>query len=574
MASPDVKNTRERLFLAAVKVFAEQGFEKATVREICRLAGAANLNAVNYYFGGKQNLYRAILEVMFTAFEKRLKEACANQEPGGPEERLRVVVASYCTMIYGSGEIAAEMCAIFMREMLRPSLFLNEMAEKHSRHQVEKFLEMLSEILGPNTPADVLRECAVSIFGQIAYYVFAWPLFNRLFPEHPAPGSHYGELAEHIVRFSLGGLKATKSALLTTGNARASGRMELPRTIAKETCKVVQESSRFETMSRADFRSFLEGIGGTTLDGRPCAASRTAFITAFMRAYHSANETPKVFDDGMAARLLTPDEYAFFQEMYYRKTLRDRVGDPILKTGRPSILTHAMRGGQVASVLCRARFAEETLEKEVFGGIRQYIILGAGFDTFALRRPDLLVKISVIEVDHAATQAVKLRRLAEMGFVPPTSLHFVSVDFSKENLPHALSHSVFDPALPAFFSCLGVTYYLEKRDLLNVLRGLSESAAPGSVLAFDYLHADAFHPDAVTPQAQELQEKLRSLGEPMKTGLDPAVLDKELLEVGWRLRCDLSPTEIHERYFRECAEELRPGRYLHLALAESSSADQ
>lgn len=213
MEYPDAKTTRERLFLSAVKVFAEQGFEKATVRQICRLAGAANLNAVNYYFGGKENLYRAILEIMFTAFEKRLKEAFAKREPKGPEDRLCAVVASYCAMIYGSGEIAAEMCAIFMREMLRPSLFLDEMAEKHSRHHIEKFLEILSEILGPDTPAHVLRDCAMSIFGQMAYYVFAWPLFSRLFPEHPAPGSHYGELAEHIVRFSSGGLKATKEAL-------------------------------------------------------------------------------------------------------------------------------------------------------------------------------------------------------------------------------------------------------------------------------------------------------------------------------------------------------------------------
>lgn len=334
---------------------------------------------------------------------------------------------------------------------------------------------------------------------------------------------------------------------------------------------MIQESTRFETMSRADFRSFLEGIGRTTLDGRPCAASRTAFITAFMRAYHSANEDPKVFDDWMAVRLLTPDEYAFFQEMYYRKTLRDRAGDPILKTGRPSILTHAMRGGQVGSVLCRARFAEEALERAVHDGARQYIILGAGFDTFAMRRPDLLEKISVIEVDHPAMQAVKRRRLAEMGFEAPSSLHFAAVDFSKEDLLHALSGTVYDPSLPAFFSWLGVTYYLERHDLSNVLRSLSESAAPTSRLAFDYLDTEVFHPDAAAPQAQELQGKLRSLGEPMKTGLDPATLDKELIETGWRLRCNLSPTEIRERYFRECAADLRPGRYLHLALAEIES---
>ena len=76
---------------------------------------------------------------------------------------------------------------------------------------------------------------------------------------------------------------------------------------------MVQEATKFKTLSREEFAAFLEGIGKTTVDGRPAKASRTAFITAFIRASHSANENPKVFDDGMAAQLLTAEEYAFFE---------------------------------------------------------------------------------------------------------------------------------------------------------------------------------------------------------------------------------------------------------------------
>lgn len=213
MGPPDSKNTREQLLLAAVKVFAQRGYEKATVREICRLAGAANLNAVNYYFGGKENLYRTILEIMFAAFEKRKREAFTKMAGTSPEERLRVCVFSYCAMVYGSGEVAADMCAIFVAEMLRPSPFLDEMADKYSRPQTEEFLEILSEILGPDTPRRVLRDCAVSIFGQMVYYIFIWPLFSRVFPEHPGPGFFHEELAEHVVQFSLGGLEAVKRAM-------------------------------------------------------------------------------------------------------------------------------------------------------------------------------------------------------------------------------------------------------------------------------------------------------------------------------------------------------------------------
>ena len=332
-------------------------------------------------------------------------------------------------------------------------------------------------------------------------------------------------------------------------------------------CTGVIVTEQFRTMSRADFFAYLEGIGRTTIDGRPVAASRTAFITAFMRAYHAANETARVFDDWMAAKVLTAEEYAFFEEMYYRRTLRDNPQASRLPDQRRSVITAAMRAGAAGGVLSRARFAEESLEKAVAEGVQQYVLLGAGLDTFALRRADLLDRIRVIEVDHPATQAVKRQRLAAMGLLPPPALHFVAVDFSREDLPHALLRSCFDPELPAFFSWLGVTYYLEREHLFQVLRSLSATAAPDSRLAFDYMDAEAFDPDRAAPQAQKLQEKVRLLGEPMKTGLKPELLATNLREVGWELWQDLSAKEIETAYFRGCAEGLRPGKYLHLALA-------
>ena len=217
MEKPESGNTREQIVLAAIKVFADRGYEKATVREICRRAGAANLNAVNYYFGGKENLYRAILEIMFTAFGHRLQEALADENAAGPEDRLRLFVSSYCTLLYGSGEVAADMCTIFMAEMLRPTLLLNEFAEKYTRPHTEAFLEMLSQILGPEAPLDVLRRCGLSVFGQILYYVFTWPLFARAFPGHPVPADFHEQIAEHVMTFSLGVLEAVKRALASTG---------------------------------------------------------------------------------------------------------------------------------------------------------------------------------------------------------------------------------------------------------------------------------------------------------------------------------------------------------------------
>ena len=320
-------------------------------------------------------------------------------------------------------------------------------------------------------------------------------------------------------------------------------------------------------MSRKEFAAFLEGIGKTTVDGLPVEASRTAFITAFIRAFHAANENPKVFDDWMAARLLTTEEYAFFEEMYYRRTLRDTAKPPASPAQRRPIVAAAMRAGAAGGILNRPRFAEDSLEEAVAEGVQQYVLLGAGLDTFALRRPDLLGKIRVIEVDHPATQSIKRQRLAAMGFTLPPSLHFVALDFGQEDLPQALSRSGYDPETPAFFSWLGVTYYLEREDLFKVLRRLSETAAPHSLLAFDYMDMEAFEPGKATAQLQRLQDKVRFLGEPMKSGLDPKGLGKDLRGVGWELRQNLSTEDVEEIYFRGWANGFRPGKHIHFALA-------
>lgn len=318
--------------------------------------------------------------------------------------------------------------------------------------------------------------------------------------------------------------------------------------------------------SRERFLAFLKGIGRTTVDGKPAEASRTAFITAFLRAFHAANESPRIFDDGVAVQLLTAEEYAFFQELYYRRTLKGAPSAPASPAERRSAVAAAMRAGVAGGVLSRARFAEEEAEAAISEGVRQIVVLGAGFDTFALRRADLLEGVRVIEVDQPATQAVKRERLEARGVSPPW-LSFVAVDFSREDLPHALTRSCFDPGTPTFFSWLGVTYYLEREDLFRVLQGLAATAAPGSRLAFDYMDLESFDPATSTPQVQELRDKVRLLGEPMKTGLNPATLEADLLAVGWELRRQLSPQVIEAAYFRGCAGGWRTGKHIHLALA-------
>lgn len=133
-------------------------------------------------------------------------------------------------------------------------------------------------------------------------------------------------------------------------------------------------------------------------------------------------------------------------------------------------------------------------------------------DTFAFRRPDLLSQVQVFEVDHPATQAFKLNRLAELEWEIPSNLHFVPVDFTKESLADALKGTSYDLQTKCLFSWLGVTMYLTRNEVFATLRSITDIAPVGSAVIFDY-----FVPEEATPHMKEMREDLRKIGEPIKT---------------------------------------------------------
>ncbi len=180
------------------------------MRGICELAGAANINSINYYFGGKELLYKEILEIIFAAYEK-IKTP--EESELLPEQRLRNFIYSYCKMYYEKNEFKADMIAILNAEMIDPSIFFNELIEKYNRPRIKKNLKIVKDFLGPKASDDVVRNCFISIGGQIIYYSYAWPLFSRLFPDRPEMHEVYEKIAEHIYQFSMGGLLAIKESL-------------------------------------------------------------------------------------------------------------------------------------------------------------------------------------------------------------------------------------------------------------------------------------------------------------------------------------------------------------------------
>ncbi|MFZ5645939.1 MAG: class I SAM-dependent methyltransferase [Bacillota bacterium] len=288
--------------------------------------------------------------------------------------------------------------------------------------------------------------------------------------------------------------------------------------------------------------------------------SITAIMTAYIRAYHAMHGSPKIFDDFLAYDLI-PEERRTLIEQGFARAVHLNAGDStVSRSGQATALASLMQSMGLPNVLGRARYNEDTIEKAVKQGVRQYVILGAGMDTFAFRRLDLLDELQVFEVDHPATQAFKRNRLAELNWELPKNLHFIPIDFSKESLASALTRSSYDPQTKSFFSWLGVTMYLTPDEVFETLRSIADVAPEGSTVIFDY-----FVPEKEAPHMQEVRKDLQQIGEPIKGGFDPSTLAAGLASLGFRLKEDLSPPDIQELYFQGRTDGYYACEHVHYA---------
>ncbi|HSD94757.1 MAG TPA: SAM-dependent methyltransferase [Syntrophales bacterium] len=294
-------------------------------------------------------------------------------------------------------------------------------------------------------------------------------------------------------------------------------------------------------------------------------ASRTAIATAYFRAHHYAHASPKIFEDSLAGALLSAREREAVEKFLLEGLAKYNPGMARSGADRTALVGYALRG--LVVVLARARYTEDRLAEAMRDGVTQYVVIGAGLDTFALRRPDLQDRLRIIEIDHPATQASKQKRIREAGLTPPPHLHFAPADLEKESLAEVLSRTPYDPARPAFFSWLGVTMYLTGDAIRATLRSLRDSSAAGSQLVFDYIDRAAFAPGRQSPTFSRLIEIVRRVGEPMIFGFDPSALGAELASQGFRLLEDLGPEAQEALFFRNRTDGLRPTGSAHLARA-------
>jgi methyltransferase (TIGR00027 family) len=273
--------------------------------------------------------------------------------------------------------------------------------------------------------------------------------------------------------------------------------------------------------------------------------------TALMRAVHTRLDRPALIDDPWGDRLILTDE---------RDAMVEVVGASDLDA---ALRAHPSYG----TVILRTRYAEDALGDAVARGIRQYVIVGAGMDSFALRRPPFAQDLDIFEVDHPATQEFKVRRLADRGIALPPNLQLVAADLSETGLDVALATSSFRPDRPAFFSWLGVTPYLDREANLATLRAISSCALGASELVFSYFDQRVFDRTPEPGPIQEASAALASAGEPWVSGFHPAHLAGDLHDAGLELVEDLGPEELQARYCANRADGLTPSPSTHVARA-------
>lgn len=277
--------------------------------------------------------------------------------------------------------------------------------------------------------------------------------------------------------------------------------------------------------------------------------SFTALVCAYLRACHARDDEPKIFNDFLAYQLIPAEKKALIEQRLLKR-LQNK--NPEYASSFPdqetAIRCVARALNNRNTLLSRSRYAEDALDLSLATGIRQYVILGAGFDTFAFRRAETLGDLQVFEVDHPSTQEFKKSRIAELGWKVPAQLQFVPMDFIKDQLKTALRQSTYDCRIKGFFSWLGVTMYLDHDEVFATLRSIVEIAPAGSVVVFNYLDMEAFDTLNEDSRMKELMAMTQHVGEPMKTGFFPGDMPANLKKSGLRLLEDLNADAIKQRY--------------------------
>jgi methyltransferase (TIGR00027 family) len=283
--------------------------------------------------------------------------------------------------------------------------------------------------------------------------------------------------------------------------------------------------------------SNIAAMNPKPLNPHAVAPESTAVRVALWRALHVlADAPPHVLADEIGLRLVAPDE-----------GWRQRPDmDPTF--------TKLFR----ASIVARARSIEDLVAEQAGKGVRQYVILGAGLDTFAQRRPDVASRLRIFEVDQPGPQAWKRQRLMDLGFGVPDWLRLVPVDFEAGDVWwQRIAAAGFDTRQPAVVASTGVSMYLTQEAIAATLRQVS-ALAPGSILAMSFLLPLEYADPNVRPGLQMAEKGARASGTPFISFFTPAEILALARECGFRDAQHVSAAMLTQRYFAGRTDGLRP----------------
>jgi len=270
-------------------------------------------------------------------------------------------------------------------------------------------------------------------------------------------------------------------------------------------------------------------------DKRVVAPDNTAVRTALWRALHlEVDPTPHVFEDDVGLKLAAPDQ-----------GWRDRPD--------MSPFTRPFR----ASILARARFVEDLVAEQVACGITQYVILGAGLDTFAQRRPELASQMLVFEIEKPGPQQWKRQRLVDLGFGVPSYLRLVPVDFEAGDLWWgSLAEAGFDSGRPTLVASTGVSMYLTKDAIMATLRRVA-TLAHGSTLVMSFMLPVEMSEPELRPGIERAIAGARASGTPFVSFFSPEEMLALAREAGFGDARHVSAAMLTDRYFANRTDGLR-----------------
>ena len=287
--------------------------------------------------------------------------------------------------------------------------------------------------------------------------------------------------------------------------------------------------------------------------------SITAKICSFVRAYHSIYSHEKIFDDSLAYDLLSQHEYLKVGQLIEHNFDVTKYDENYVFNRK--LIDETVNKFLSPIPLSRIRYTEDSLKEYAKSDPVQYVLLGAGLDTFAFRNTN--ENIEIYELDHPDTGRYKKEKIKSLEWVVPKNVHFVPIDFNTQSIDEVLNKSGFDPYKRTFFSILGVTYYLSLEVFSKTIETLSSITKKEAVIVFDYPDDTTFTSDE-NSDVTKLHQMTELLGEKMAHGYKFSEIEKCFESYKGRVLEHLTPDDINNKYFLHRHDGMKAYANVHL----------